>query len=190
MPTRSFASRLVHEERLRLPRDGAAHGYTLALSAGEVRRLPLQQTCEIEELGDLLHASPDLRLRRPPHLQAVPEVLAHAHVRVERVALEHHGDVSVPRREVGHVTSADRDLTGRDLLEPGDRPQECRLAAAGRTDERDELAIPDPERDVVDRDHVAGIHLADVPERDLRHESGMDTTSSTELVLTTTTLSA
>jgi hypothetical protein len=38
---------------------------------------------------------------------------------------------------------------------------------------------------VVDRDHVAGEHLGDVLEIDLRHGRGMDTTLSPQLVLTT-----
>ena len=39
----------------------------------------------------------DLGLRHLADLQAELEVLAHRHVRVERVALEDHGDVAVLR---------------------------------------------------------------------------------------------
>jgi hypothetical protein len=45
-----------------------------------------------------------------------------AHVRIERVALEDHGDVAAARRELGDVLAVDRDLTLRHLLEPGDHP--------------------------------------------------------------------
>ena len=61
----------------------------------------------------------------------------------------------MPRREVGDVTTADRDLAGRHLLETGDRAEQRRLPAARWPDERDELAVPDVEGDVVDRDDVA-----------------------------------
>src|SRR5262249_50506788 len=133
---------------------------------------------EVEQSGDLVDAPADLRLRHPANLQAVPEVLPDAHVRVERVALEHHRHVSMPRREVRDVPPADEDLAARDLLETGDRTEQRRLPAAGRPDQRDDLAISDRKRDVVDRRDVSGEHLAHVPKFDLRHARGMDTTFS------------
>ena len=48
--------------------------------------------------------------------------------------------------------AADRDLALGDLLEPGDHPQQRRLAAAGRADQHAELAVGD--RDVDAADHV------------------------------------
>ncbi len=169
--------RFVHEEGLRLAHDRAPHGDALALPAGELRGLALQELREPEELGDLVDASADVRLRHPPHLQAVAEVLANAHVRVQGVALEDHGDVAVSRREVGHVAAADPDLARRHLLEAGDGAEERRLTAARRADERDELAVPDVERDVVDGHDVAREHLRDASKLDLGHElPGMDTT--------------
>ena len=64
--------RLVHEERLRLANDRPPHRDSLALPARELRRLALEELGEAEQRGDLLDASPDLGLRRPAHLQAVP----------------------------------------------------------------------------------------------------------------------
>jgi hypothetical protein len=62
------------------------------------------------------------------NLQAVAEVLADGHVRVERVCLEDHRDVAVPRLQVGHVAVADRDAPVGRLLEPRHDAQERRLA--------------------------------------------------------------
>ena len=64
--------------------------------------------------------------------------------------------------EVGDLLLADRDLAGGDLLEPGDHPQDRRLAAARGADEHHELAVADLQRDVVDRDDLVAEHLADV----------------------------
>ena len=75
-------------------------------------------------------------------------------MRVERVRLEDHRDVAVPRREVGDVAAADLDRAFGDLLEARDHAQQRRLPAAGRPDEDDELAVVDLQRDVVDRDDV------------------------------------
>ena len=41
-------------------------------------------------------------------------------------------------------------VPGGDVLEPGDHAQQRRLAAAGRADEDDELAVADPQAHVVD----------------------------------------
>jgi hypothetical protein len=84
-------------KRLRLANDRAPHRDALALAAGELRGPPVEELRQPEELGDLLDAARHLGLRRSPDLEPVAEVLANAHVRVERIALEDHRDVSVPR---------------------------------------------------------------------------------------------
>ena len=162
--------RLVHEERARLAHDRAAHRDPLPLAAGELRRLAVEQLREAEHARDLLDAPSDLGLRRPPHLEAVGHVLADAHVRVERVALEDHRDVASSRRQVGDVDAVDPDLARGRLLEPGDGTQERRLAAPGRPDEDDELAVGDREADVVDGDEAVAVGLRDSLELDRRHD--------------------
>ena len=77
------------------------------------------------------------------HLQRKADVLRHRHVRIERVGLEHHRDVTLPRGQVGHVAVADDDVARIDGVEPGDRMQQRGLAAAGRAEEHDELAFFD-----------------------------------------------
>ena len=65
------------------------------------------------------------------------------------------------------VTSrpAMQDVAGGDVLQPGDHPQQGRLAAARRADEDDELAAFDLEVEVVDDVHRAEA-LADVAQFD------------------------
>ena len=91
-----------------------------------------------------------LGLRHPLDLEVEADVLADGHVRVERVGLEHHGDVAVLRRHVGDVTVADADRAVVDRFEPGEHPQRRRLAAARRSDEDEELAVVDVQIEVVD----------------------------------------
>ena len=64
-------------------------------------------------------------------------------MRVERIVLEHHGDVAILGRQVVDHLAADADLAGRDVLETGQHSQQRRLAAAGRADKDDELAVLD-----------------------------------------------
>ena len=161
--------RLVHQERGRLAHDRATHRHALALPARQCRRPAVEQILETQHVGHLFDPRGDLSLRRAAHLEAVPQVLAHGHVRVQRVALEDHRDVAVARREVGHVAAADRDRARGHLLEAGEHPQERALAAPRRPDEHHELAVLDAEGDVVDGDHASGVFLGQRFDRDLCH---------------------
>ena len=92
--------RLVHEERLRLAHDGAPHGDALALAAGEGARLAIEEVLEAEHLRRVPHALVDLVLGHLAQAQPEGDVVVDRQVRVERVVLEHHGDVAVARRHV------------------------------------------------------------------------------------------
>ena len=56
---------------------------------------------------------------------------------------------------VGHVLAVDQDVAGGQVLEPGDQAQQRRLAAAGRADEDDELAVADVEIGAGNDDDIA-----------------------------------
>ena len=87
--------RLVHQEHPRLAHDRASHRDALALSAGELTRLPFEEVVEAEGAARALDALLDVRLRRVARPQAEGDVLEHRHVRVERVVLEDHRDVAL-----------------------------------------------------------------------------------------------
>ena len=175
MPTRSFASRFESGSSMRNTRGRR----TIARPIATRWRCPPESCAGLRSSrsvrpsmrGDVLDPLPDLGLRGAPDLEPVAEVLADVHVRVERVALEHHRDVSVPRRDVGDVAAVDRDRAVRDLLEPGKRPEQRGLPAAGRADERDELPVLDAEGHVVERDDVALEDLGHVVELDHAHDA-------------------
>ena len=147
--------RLVHEEDLRLTHDGAAHGDTLALTAGERLRLAAQVLGEVEDLGGVLDLLADLGLVDAGDLQREAHVVGDGHVRVERVVLEHHGDVPVLRRQVRDVAVTDADGAGVDVLEPREHAERGGLAAAGGADEDEELAVLDLDVELVDGGLVA-----------------------------------
>jgi hypothetical protein len=60
-------------------------------------------------------------------------------VRVQRVALEHHGDVPGPRGQLGDVAGPDEDPAAGGYLQPGRDAQRGRLAAAGRAEQDQEV---------------------------------------------------
>ena len=161
--------RLVEQEHLRIAHDRAAHRDALALPAGQLARLALEQFLDVEDAGRLLHALVDLVLRILLQPQPERHVLVDRHVRIERVVLEHHRHVAVFRRHVVDHVAVDRDLAAGDLFQPGDHAQGRRLAAARRADQHDELLVGDIEIDRADRLDLV-VFLDHLAERDLRHE--------------------
>ena len=91
-------------------------------------------------------------------------------MRVERVVLKDHGDVALMRLEVGHGLGIEHDLAGRGPLEPGDAGERRALAAAGRAEQSQELAVGDPDVQAIDRGDLAE-SLGQLLERDARHRS-------------------
>ncbi len=161
--------RLVEQEHFWLPHDGAAHRHALALAAGQLPRLALEHGAEFENARGFLDAGLDLGLRHAAVAQAVGHVVVDAHMRVERVVLEHHRDVAVGRLDLVDDTPADIDLAAGDGLQACDHAQQRGLAAAGRTDQHTELAVADVEIDALDGFEATHIGLADVAEGDVGH---------------------
>ena len=88
-------------------------------------------------------------------LEAEGQVVAHAHVGVEGVTLEDHGNVAVLGGQVVDHPLADEDGPGGHLFEPRDHAQGGRLAAAAGPHQHEELLVLDGQREVVDGDHLA-----------------------------------
>ena len=83
-------------------------------------------------LGRLLDARSNRIAFHALVAQAVGHVVVDAHVRVERVVLEYHGDVTRARFETVDALAANQDLTLGNPLEPSHHPQDRRLATAAR----------------------------------------------------------
>ena len=76
-------------------------------------------------------------------------------MRKQRVALEHHVDRPPVGRHAGKVRAVEQDAALVRRLEAGEQAQQRGLAAAGGTEQREELALVDVERQAVDRGEVA-----------------------------------
>ncbi|EWS65443.1 hypothetical protein Y695_01300 [Hydrogenophaga sp. T4] len=135
--------RFVEQEDLGLAHDGAAHGHALALTTREFARLARQQVTEFEDAGGLVHTLLDLGNRHLLDLQAIGHVVEHGHVRVERVVLEHHGDVALGRLQRVDHTFANADVAATDVFQAGHHAQQRGFAAARWADDDDELAVGD-----------------------------------------------
>jgi hypothetical protein len=169
--------RLVHQECLRLSDDRPAHRHSLPLPAGQLRRPAVEQLREPQQLGDLLDSAPGFGLRKPAHLEAVAEVLANAHVRIERVALEDHRHVALARRLVGDVLVTDRDPPGSRLFQAGDQAKQRGLSATRSTDKHHELAVLDRQAEITDRRESVRKGLRHALENDPGHLGSDNTTT-------------
>src|SRR5690606_9439157 len=92
------------------------------------------------------------------HAQAEGDVVAHAQMGEERVALEHEAEPAAVGRHLGQVLSVPRDSAGFEVLEAADGTKQGRLAAAARAEHGHPLAVGDVEVDVIDGDGVAEAH--------------------------------
>src|SRR5207248_10710125 len=144
---------------LRLADDRPSHRHALALPAGERTRLALQVRLEVEDPRRLLDPSLDLVLRHLLDLEPEGDVLVDGEMRVERVALEDHGDVAVPRGDVVDDALADPEHALADLLQAGDHPERGRLAAAGGPDEHHELLVLNLQIQRIDGARAVRVHL-------------------------------
>ena len=109
----------------------------------------------MEELRGEIDAFANHRLRLLLHAQAESDVVEELQMRKHGVALEDHRDPAAARRQVGRIAASDEHAPAVDLLEAGEAAKQRRLAAAGRSEQHDEVAVGDLEVDVVDRGHLA-----------------------------------
>src|SRR5471030_2043752 len=96
-------------------------------------------------------------------LQWEGEILVHAQMWIQGVALEHHRNVSLARWKLLDLPTIDDDAARGEPLQTRDAAQDRALAAAGRTDEGDQLAIFDGQVEAVECHHsrLAQVHLAE-----------------------------
>jgi hypothetical protein len=79
------------------------------------------------------------------------DVREHGLVRVQGVALEYHRDLPGPGGQAGDHLPPDEDVTLAGLFQAGDEPQQGGLAAAGRAEQDEVLALACHQVDAVHR---------------------------------------
>ena len=141
--------------------DGPPDRDALPLAAGHLTRLLVELLFDFEDSGGLRDARLDLCFRHAGVAQAERHVLAHGHVRVERIMLENHRHAALAWRELIDPLPFEADLAAVERLEAGDDAKKRRFPASGRAEESDELASLHIERDVVEHQRLAE-RLADV----------------------------
>ena len=134
--------RLVEQQHRRLDRQRPGEGHPLLLAAGQlVRRTGRPGSSR--PTSSSISAAASTALRRGVRLRSrSPNSTFCRAVRCgnRRVRLEDHAHVAPVGRHAGDVPAADRRRGRVGVLEAGEAPQRGRLAAAGRPEQRHELA--------------------------------------------------
>jgi hypothetical protein len=108
--------RLVEQQHLRLQHQRARHRHALLLAARQLGRQPRAEPFR-PTVSSPASAPPHLGLAKPER-QAIADVLQHAHVREQRIGLEHHRHVPVGGRQQRHILPADQDAPLARLSSP------------------------------------------------------------------------
>ena len=131
----------------------------------------LREGGQLHEFEHRLDALVHVFRRHACAAQAERNVVPDRQVREQRVALEHHVHGPPIGRHTGKVLSFQHHAPLVRRLEAGEQAQQRGLAAAGRPQEREELARIDLEGQVIDGREGAE-PLGDALERDERRHSG------------------
>ena len=147
--------RLVHQQHARLDDERTRQRNALLLAAGELAGLAGGQRRNLHQLQRLLHAAVDLLLVHLARLEAVGHVLLDGQVRKDRVILEHHADVALVRGHIVDAVFAKVEIAALDGVKAGDHAQQRGLAAAGRSQQGEELALFNVQGHTVQRGKIA-----------------------------------
>ena len=153
--------RLVHQEYFGVSYHSSADGDALALTAGESLGLSVKILGDAEDVGDFLDLCVNVSLGSSLELQSKRHVVADGHVRIQRVVLENHRDISVLGDDVVHQVAVDVQLAFGDVLKTRDHAQSGGLTAAGRTDQNDEFLVLDVQVDVMHGGYFVVIDFLD-----------------------------
>ncbi len=124
------AERLVEQQYGRLDDERPGEGDALLLAARKLAGLALATILQLDKLEHVGHPAPDLVLRHLALTQAEADVVRHAHMREERVVLEHHRRIALVRRATAHRLALEVDLAAVRVLEAADHAERRGLSAA------------------------------------------------------------
>ena len=151
--------RFVQQEDLRIPDDCTTQCNTLSLTTGHCLRLSVQQVAQVEDCSSFFYLLCDFSLRYFSQLQTECHVIEYGHVRIQRVVLENHCDVTILRSDVVYQTVTDVQFALGDFFQTSDHSQCGGLSAAGRTYQNDKFLILNFQIYIFNSFYIARIYL-------------------------------
>ncbi len=156
------AERLVHQQERRRERERPRDRDALLHPARELPGMVLLEAGQLDEVDHLADAGLAALAVPAGHLERQGDVLRHRAPVVEDGVLEDDPVVAVEPGPVRGL-AVDQHVALARPDQVADDPQQRRLAAARRADQRDELARLDVEVDPVEREHVAALEALRQP---------------------------
>ncbi len=156
--------RLVHQYQLGFEHQGPRQGHALLLPPRQLGRQPVGHAVQPHHRECARDLGGTGRGGHLAHGQRIGHVLAHRHVREQRVVLEHHAEIALVRRRPRDRPAIQQDLAGRRRFEAGQHHQGGRLAGARGAQQREELAAPDVEIELAHDELHAVVGLLDARE--------------------------
>ena len=160
--------RLIKQKNVGFDHDGPGQRHPLLLPARQFLGIARTKVRKLHQVQRLRDAPPRLVLRDIAVLEAEGDVVGHRLVRKKSVVLKDDAEVAAVDRQVVHPVAADRDIAFGRIEKPRDHPQRGRLAATGRSQQRDKAALRDLQRHPVDGGEIAK-SLDDVGQGDGAH---------------------
>ena len=121
----------------------------MALAAGQLGREAVGERIELDQIEQAMHPQADLGLLGPrapgSHPQPEGDVLEHRQVAKQGVMLEDEADLALADMGAGGVLAVQNDPASIRGLQPGDHPQQRRLAAAGGAEQRGQCTVGEVE---------------------------------------------
>ena len=139
------AQRFVEQQNLGPAHQRAGQRHALALAAGQLVGARAPKPVEPDHRQRVFDPARSSVARQRSLAQAIGDIVEHIEVRKNRVGLEHHVGGPPVRRHVGHALAVERDRAAVGKLEARDHAQQGGLAAARRSQQREEFAAPDRE---------------------------------------------
>jgi hypothetical protein len=115
---------------------------------------------QAQDLRSIGHALFDFTLGVLPQLESKGHIVINRHVGIESIILKYHSNIAILWRHIIHYPTINRYLSFRNIFQPCNHSQCCRLAASGRPNEDHEFLVPDVKIDL--------IHNHDIFVEDLR----------------------
>jgi len=164
------AERLVHQQDRRLAGQHARDGDGLLHATGQPVRERVLEAVELDHVDEGLRGAPAFRLGNAALGEAIFHIAEHGFPGKQGEMLEH--DAAV-RPRFADCGAAHADFAGRAGHEAADHVQQRALTAAARSDDGDEFALADRQRDPIDGRQFAivaqRISLACAVDVDERH---------------------
>ncbi len=115
------------------------------------------------------------------HLEPKADIVGRAHMRKQRVGLEHHAGRALVGRQPGHVLLVEQHAAARRRQEARDHAQGRGLAAAGGPEQRHQLAFAHHEIQFI-HGHRSAEALGQLLDRKARHQTTRDSLTKRSVI--------